>query len=100
MATRVGLILCLVACALGAAASRASADGAPTVIADGVQIGSVVVGGMTSDEATTAVQTAYYLQDIFPGSRRSGNVFFSYIIFSTYRPTLSNRARRRRGCRR
>jgi lipoprotein-anchoring transpeptidase ErfK/SrfK len=62
VATRVGLILCLVACALGAAASRASADGTPppTVIADGVQIGSVVVGGMTSDQATTAVQDAYF----------------------------------------
>jgi lipoprotein-anchoring transpeptidase ErfK/SrfK len=62
VATRVGLILCLVVCALGAAASRASADGTPppTVIADGVQIGSVVVGGMTADEATTAVQDAYF----------------------------------------
>jgi lipoprotein-anchoring transpeptidase ErfK/SrfK len=60
--TRVGLILCLVACALGTAASRASADGAPTtpVIADGVQIGSVLVGGMTADQATAAVQSAYF----------------------------------------
>jgi lipoprotein-anchoring transpeptidase ErfK/SrfK len=62
VATRVGLILCLVVCALGAAASRASADGTPTptVIADGVQIGPVVVGGLTADEATTAVQDAYF----------------------------------------
>jgi lipoprotein-anchoring transpeptidase ErfK/SrfK len=62
VATRVGLILCLVACALGAAASRASADvtPAPAVIADGVQIGSVAVGGMTSDQATAAVQAAYF----------------------------------------
>lgn len=62
MATRVGLILCLVACALGAAASRASADvtPSPTVIADGVQIGSVVVGGLTSDQATAAIQDTYF----------------------------------------
>jgi lipoprotein-anchoring transpeptidase ErfK/SrfK len=58
VATRVGLFLCLVVCALGAAASRASAD--PTVIPDGVQIGSVVVGGMTADEATAAVQEVYF----------------------------------------
>jgi len=60
--TRVGLILCLVACALGAATSRATADvtPTPTVIADGVQIGSVVVGGMTADQATAAVQDAYF----------------------------------------
>ena len=61
MATRIGLILCLVVCALGAAASRATADVTPaTVIADGVQIGSVTVGGMTADEARAAVQTAYF----------------------------------------
>jgi lipoprotein-anchoring transpeptidase ErfK/SrfK len=60
--TRVGVILCLVACALGAAASRATADvtPTPTVIADGVQIGSVAVGGMTADQATVAVQDAYF----------------------------------------
>jgi lipoprotein-anchoring transpeptidase ErfK/SrfK len=62
VAKRVGFILCLVVCALGAGASHARADGTPpaTTIADGVQIGSVVVGGMTSDEATAAVQTAYF----------------------------------------
>jgi lipoprotein-anchoring transpeptidase ErfK/SrfK len=61
VAKRVGLILCLVVCALGAAASRASADGTPEpVIADGVQVGSVLVGGMTADQATAAVQTAYF----------------------------------------
>ena len=62
MARRVGLILCLVVCALGAGASHARADGTPppTTIADGVQIGPVVVAGMTSDEATVAVQTAYF----------------------------------------
>jgi lipoprotein-anchoring transpeptidase ErfK/SrfK len=58
VAKRVGLILCLVVCAIGAAASRADADG--TVIADGVQIGSIVVGGMTADEATAAVQQTYF----------------------------------------
>jgi lipoprotein-anchoring transpeptidase ErfK/SrfK len=61
VATRVGLILCLVVCALGAAASRASADGTPPpTIAAGVEIGSVSVGGMTADEATAAVQAAYF----------------------------------------
>ena len=61
MATRIGLTLCLVVCALGAAAGRATADVTPaTVIADGVRIGSVAVGGMTADEARAAVQTAYF----------------------------------------
>ena len=63
MAKRVGFILCLVVCALGVGAGHARADGTPpppTTIADGVQIGSVLVGGMTADEATTAVQTAYF----------------------------------------
>ncbi|HET7353139.1 MAG TPA: L,D-transpeptidase [Gaiellaceae bacterium] len=60
MATRVGLLLCLLVFALGAAASRATADVTPPVIADGVQIGSVAVGGMTSDQATAAVQHAYF----------------------------------------
>jgi lipoprotein-anchoring transpeptidase ErfK/SrfK len=59
---RLGLLLCLVVCALGAAASSANADGTPpgTVIASGVQIGPVAVGGLTSDEATAAVQAAYF----------------------------------------
>jgi lipoprotein-anchoring transpeptidase ErfK/SrfK len=57
---RVGLILCLVACALGTAASRASADSTPPpVIPAGVEIGSVPVGGMTTQDATAAVQGAY-----------------------------------------
>jgi lipoprotein-anchoring transpeptidase ErfK/SrfK len=62
VARRVGLILCLVVCALGAGASLARADGTPppTTIPDGVLIGPVAVGGMTSDEATAAVQTAYF----------------------------------------
>ena len=62
MAKRAGFILCLVVCALGVGASLARADGTPppTVIADGVQIGPVVVGGMTAAEATAAVQKAYF----------------------------------------
>ena len=63
MAKRAGFILCLVVCALGVGASHARADGTPpppTTIADGVQIGSVLVGGMTSEDATAAVQTAYF----------------------------------------
>ncbi|HJQ50051.1 MAG TPA: L,D-transpeptidase family protein [Gaiellaceae bacterium] len=60
MVARVGLILCLVACALGTAASRAHADSTPPpVIAAGVEIGSVSVGGMTAVDATAAVQAAY-----------------------------------------
>jgi lipoprotein-anchoring transpeptidase ErfK/SrfK len=61
VAPRAGFILCLaLICALGAGASRARADTPPApVIADGVQIGSVAVGGMTADEATAAVQQAY-----------------------------------------
>ena len=63
VAKRAGFILCLVVCALGVGASHARADGTPpppTTIADGVQIGSVLVGGMTSEDATAAVQTAYF----------------------------------------
>ncbi|HEX3455674.1 MAG TPA: L,D-transpeptidase family protein [Gaiellaceae bacterium] len=62
MAKRAGFILCLVVCALGVGATHALADTPPppTVIADGVLIGSVDVGGMTSDEATVAVQDAYF----------------------------------------
>ena len=63
MAKRAGFILCLVVCALGVGASHARADGTPpppAVIADGVQIGSVDVGGLTADEATAAVQEAYF----------------------------------------
>jgi lipoprotein-anchoring transpeptidase ErfK/SrfK len=63
---RTGIILCFaLVCALGAGGSRAWADGTPApepIIADGVQIGSVAVGGMTAADATTAVQTAYFAQ--------------------------------------
>jgi lipoprotein-anchoring transpeptidase ErfK/SrfK len=62
VAKRAGFIFCLVVCALGVGASHARADTPPpaAVIADGVQIGSVVVGGMTSDQATAAVEQAYF----------------------------------------
>jgi lipoprotein-anchoring transpeptidase ErfK/SrfK len=62
VAKRAGFILCLVVCALGVGASHARADSPPppAVIADGVQIGSVDVGGLTSDEATAAVKQAYF----------------------------------------
>jgi lipoprotein-anchoring transpeptidase ErfK/SrfK len=62
VAKRAGFILCLVVCAaLGVGANHARADDPPPpVIADGVQIGSVDVSGMTSDQATTSVQTAYF----------------------------------------
>ena len=51
MAKRVGIILCVVVCALGVGASHARADSPPpppVVIADGVQIGSVDVSGLTA----------------------------------------------------
>jgi lipoprotein-anchoring transpeptidase ErfK/SrfK len=62
VAKRAGFIVCLVLCALGVGASYARADTPPppTVIADGVLIGSVDVGGMTSEQATAAVQEAYF----------------------------------------
>ena len=62
MAKRAGFILCLVVCALGVGASHARADLPPPapVIADGVLIGSVDVGGMTAPDATAAVQQAYF----------------------------------------
>jgi lipoprotein-anchoring transpeptidase ErfK/SrfK len=62
VAKRAAFILCLVVCALGVGAGHARADGTPPpgTIADGVQIGSVVVGGMTAVDATAAVQDAYF----------------------------------------
>jgi lipoprotein-anchoring transpeptidase ErfK/SrfK len=62
VAKRAGFILCLVVCALGVGASLARADDTPPppTIADGVQIGSVEVGGMTATAATTAVQQVYF----------------------------------------
>jgi lipoprotein-anchoring transpeptidase ErfK/SrfK len=61
VANRVGIIILLLcAIAVGAGSARADTPTPPTVIPDGVQIGSVAVGGMTADEATAAVQTAYF----------------------------------------
>jgi len=63
VAKRVGFILCLVVCTLGVGASHARADSPPpppAVIADGVRIGSVDVSGLTADQASRAVQTAYF----------------------------------------
>jgi lipoprotein-anchoring transpeptidase ErfK/SrfK len=62
VAKRAGFIVCLVICALGVGASHARADPPPTVpvIADGVQIGSVDVGGLTALDAAAAVQDAYF----------------------------------------
>jgi L,D-transpeptidase ErfK/SrfK len=65
VAKRAGFILFLVVCALGVGAGHARADSPPpvppppAVIAEGVQIGSVDVSGLTADEATAAVQDAY-----------------------------------------
>jgi lipoprotein-anchoring transpeptidase ErfK/SrfK len=63
VAKRAGFILCLVVCALGVGASHARADSPPppAVIADGVQIGSVDVGGLTAGQATAAVERAYFM---------------------------------------
>jgi lipoprotein-anchoring transpeptidase ErfK/SrfK len=54
-----GSLFCIAACALVAGGSVARADPAPTTIADGVAIGTVDVGGMTSWQATVAVKQAY-----------------------------------------
>lgn len=60
---RAGSILCLtLVCALGAGAAPLLADDTPApaaTIADGVQIGPVVVGGMTAEQASAAVVEAY-----------------------------------------
>ena len=62
MAKRAGFILCLVVCAIGVGASHARADSPPpsVVIAAGVQIGSVDVSGLTAEQATAAVEHAYF----------------------------------------
>jgi len=61
VAKRASFLLCLVLCALGAGAGLARADSpAPATIPDGVQIGSVAVGGMTAAQALAAVQQAYF----------------------------------------
>jgi lipoprotein-anchoring transpeptidase ErfK/SrfK len=73
VAKRAGFILCLVVCALGVGAGHARADSPPTpaVIADGVSIGSVDVSGLTSDEATAAVQDAYFAPVVVRVKHRS-----------------------------
>jgi lipoprotein-anchoring transpeptidase ErfK/SrfK len=62
VAKRAGFILCLVVCALGVGTSHARADSPPppAVIAAGVQIGSVDVSGLTAEQATAAVEQAYF----------------------------------------
>jgi lipoprotein-anchoring transpeptidase ErfK/SrfK len=76
VAKRAGFILCLVVCALGVGASHARADTPPppAVIADGVQIGSVDVGGLTAPEATAAVQDAYFAPVVLHVGHRSVTV--------------------------
>jgi lipoprotein-anchoring transpeptidase ErfK/SrfK len=73
---RAGFILCLVVCALGVVAGHASADATPppAVIADGVQIGSVDVGGLTADQATAAVQQAYFARVVLHVGHRGVSV--------------------------
>jgi lipoprotein-anchoring transpeptidase ErfK/SrfK len=85
VAKRAGFILCLAVCALGAGASLARADGAPSVvIADGVQIGSVDVGGMTAEQAAAAVQKAYLARIVLHVGHRG--VFVSPHHFHTFVP--------------
>jgi lipoprotein-anchoring transpeptidase ErfK/SrfK len=61
VAKRAGFILCLVVCALGVGVGLARADTTPPpVIATGVQIGVVDVGGMNAVQARAAVQQAYF----------------------------------------
>ena len=62
MGKRAGFILCLAICAFGVGTSHARAGGPtpPAVIATDVQIGSVDVSGLTADQATTAVEQAYF----------------------------------------
>ena len=76
VAKRAGFILSLLVCALGVGASYARADGTPppTVIADGVQIGSVVVGRMSADQATAAVQQAYFARVVLHVGHRGVSV--------------------------
>jgi lipoprotein-anchoring transpeptidase ErfK/SrfK len=76
VARRVALIFCLVVCAFGAGATHARADGTPppATIPAGVQIGPVAVGGMTSEDATAAVQTAYFAPLVVHVGHRSVSV--------------------------
>ena len=71
---RSGFILAFLAVCLVAGAGVARADAPPpAVIADGVQIGTIAVGGMTGQQATAAVKGAYYA----PVVVRVGHKFFS-----------------------
>ena len=76
MAKRAGFILCLVVCALGVGASHARADSPPppAVIAAGVQIGSVDVSGLTADQATAAVEQAYFAPVVLHVAHRGYSV--------------------------
>ena len=76
VAKRAGFILCLAVCALGVGATYARADGAPppAVIADGVQIGAVDVGGMTAEQATAAVRQAYFARVVLHVGHRGVSV--------------------------
>ena len=77
MAKRAGFILCLVVCALGVGTSHALADTPPPpppVIADGVQIGSVDVSALTADQASAAVQTAYFARVVLHVGHRGVSV--------------------------
>lgn len=72
---RAGSILCLaVVCALGAGAAPALADG-EGLVADGVSVGPVAVGGMSADQATAAVVQAY----LAPVSLRIGGTTVSLL---------------------
>jgi lipoprotein-anchoring transpeptidase ErfK/SrfK len=76
VAKRAGFILCLVVCAFGVGATHARADGTPppAVIADGVQIGAVDVGGMTEEQATAAVRQAYFARVVLHVGHRGVSV--------------------------
>jgi lipoprotein-anchoring transpeptidase ErfK/SrfK len=76
VAKRAGFILCLVVCALSVGVSLARADDTPppAVIADGVQIGSVDVSGMTAEQATAAVQRAYFARVLLHVGHRGVSV--------------------------
>jgi lipoprotein-anchoring transpeptidase ErfK/SrfK len=55
-------------------AGHARADTPAAVIADGVQIGSVDVGGLTAPEATAAVQQAYFAPVVLHVGHRGASV--------------------------
>jgi lipoprotein-anchoring transpeptidase ErfK/SrfK len=73
---RAGFILCLAICAFGVGASHARAGGStqPAVIATDVQIGSVDVSGLTADQATSAVEQAYFSRVVLQVGHRGWSV--------------------------